>query len=145
MSANVDLVRSIYAAREGRDSGPTEWADAKIEFVFADGPEPGRWTGVTGMRGAWRDFMSAWEDYRLVVDELRELDHERVLVLGHYTGRGKASGVELGQVGAEGASVYHLRDGKVTKIVGYFDQKHALADLGIAPEGATPAKRAVSE
>ena len=145
MSANMDLVRSIYAAREGRDSGPTEWAHAKIEFVFADGPEPGRWTGVTGMRGAWRDFMSAWEDYRLVVDELRELDHERVLVIGHYTGRGKASGVELGQVGAKGASVYHVRDGKVTKIVGYFDQKHALADLGIAPEGATPAKRAVSE
>jgi hypothetical protein len=77
-SNNVQLVRSIYAARAGRSSNPTEWADADIEFVFADGPSPGRWTGITGMREAWREFVAAWDDYRLVVDQFRELDEERV-------------------------------------------------------------------
>jgi ketosteroid isomerase-like protein len=133
-SNNVQLVRSIYAARAGRSSNPTEWADADIEFVFADGPSPGRWTGITGMREAWREFVAAWDDYRLVVDQFRELDEERVLVLGHYGGRGKASGVDIGKMGARGASLYHVRNGQVTKIVGYFDRKRALADIGLGPE-----------
>jgi ketosteroid isomerase-like protein len=133
-SANVELVRSIYAARAGRSSNPTEWADADIEFVFADGPSPGRWTGIGGMREAWREFVAAWEDYRLVVDEFRALDEERVLVLGHYRGRGKASGVDIGKMGARGASLYHVRNGKVTKIVGYFDRERALADIRRARE-----------
>jgi ketosteroid isomerase-like protein len=131
-------VRSIYAARAGRSSNPTEWADSQIEFVFADGPSPGRWTGITGMRQAWREFVAAWDDYRLVVDEFRELDEERVLVLGHYGGKGKASGVDIGKMRAKGASIYHVRDGKVTKIVGYFDRERALADLGLASEDGAP-------
>ncbi len=134
-SANVELIRSIYAARAGRSSNPSEWADADIEYEMADGPSPGRWTGITGMRQAWREFVAAWEDYHLDVDEFRELDEERVLVLGHYRGRGRTSGVDLGKMGTEGASLYHLRDGKVTKIVGYFDRDRALAELGLAPEG----------
>jgi hypothetical protein len=43
-SANVELVRSIYAAHErGEWSG--KWADPAIEFVRVDGPELGTWTG----------------------------------------------------------------------------------------------------
>jgi hypothetical protein len=38
-------------------------------------------------------------------------------------------------MGAKGASIYHVRDGKVTKIVGYFDRERALTDLGLAMEG----------
>lgn len=31
--------------------------------------------------------------------------------------------------------MFHLRDGKVIKLVIYFDRGHALADLGLAREG----------
>jgi hypothetical protein len=68
------------------------------------------------------------------VDEYRELDDERVLVLSHYSGRGKTSGLELGQIQAKGAGLFHVRRGKVTKLVIYFDREHAFADLGLAPE-----------
>jgi hypothetical protein len=37
-------------------------------------------------------------DTWLVSRENVELDHERILVLGHQGGRGKTSGLELGQV-----------------------------------------------
>ena len=29
------------------------------------------------------------------------------------------------------ATIYHVREGKVTKMVIYFDRGHALADLGL--------------
>src|ERR671910_847723 len=78
-SANVDLVLSIYAAWERGDYGSTEWAHPDIEWVRADGPDPGSWTGVAGHATAWRDFLSAWEDYRIEVEGYRELDRGRVL------------------------------------------------------------------
>ena len=44
-----------------------EWADPEIEFVVADGPEPGSWTGLPAMAEASRDFLGAWEDCRVEV------------------------------------------------------------------------------
>jgi ketosteroid isomerase-like protein len=83
------------------------------------------------MAEGWRDWLSAWEEYRTEVDEYRELDGERVLVLDRRSGRGKTSGLEIGQVRTKGASVLHVREGKVTRIVSYVDREHALTDLGL--------------
>jgi ketosteroid isomerase-like protein len=84
------------------------------------------------MAEAWRDFLSTWEDWRPKAEEYRELDDERVLVLVMTAaGRGKTSGLEVGQLGAEGANLLHIRDGKVTKFVFYWDRDLALADLGL--------------
>jgi len=134
MSANLDLVRSIFADWERRDFRSADWADPEIDYVFADGPTPGTWTGLAGMAEVWRDWLSAWEDMNVEAQEYRELDDERVLVLSRYSGRGKASGLELGQMEAKGATLFHIRDGKVTRFVGYWDRKRALADLGLATE-----------
>lgn len=76
----------------------------------------------------WREFVSAWERYRLDVDAYRELDNERVLVLYQRIGRGKASGMDLGQLRTKGATVFHVREGKVTRLVSYVEPERALAD-----------------
>jgi ketosteroid isomerase-like protein len=139
MSANFDLVRSIYEAWERGDYRSADWAHPEIEFVIADGPSPGSWTGRTGMAEAWGGVLSAWEDYRHYAAEYRELDEERVLVLTQASaGRGKTSGLELSQMTAKGANVFHIRDGKVTRLVLYFEGDHALADLGLVPEAGPP-------
>lgn len=64
------------------------------------------------MHEGWRDVLGAWEELGPRVDEYRELDHERVLVLFHYSGRGQTSGLELGQLRTHGANVFHVRAGK---------------------------------
>jgi hypothetical protein len=73
------------------------------------------------MAEAWRKRLSAAEDVRFEAEEFRELDDERVLVLQHFSGRGKTSGLDLGRVQAQGAALVYIRDGKVTKFVGYWD------------------------
>jgi len=107
-SANLKLVRSIYAAWERGDYGSAEWADPEIEYVFADGPTPGTWTGLAGMAEVWRDWLSAWDGLSVAAEEYRELDGERVLVLTLYTGRGKTSGLELAQMRTQGATMFHI-------------------------------------
>ena len=134
-SPNLDLVRSIYAGWARGDRSSVEWAHPEIEVVIADGPSPASWTGLAGMAEAARDFVSAWEDLRTEAEEYRELDDEQVLVLDHRSGRGKTSGLELSQIRTQGAHLFHIRDGKVTRLVRYMDRDRAFADLGLAPEG----------
>ena len=134
-SANLDLVRSIYAAWERGDFRSTEWAHPEIEFVRPDGPEPGTCIGIPAMSQMTRDILTAWDDLRQVPDELQEVDAERVLVLFRATGRGKMSGVDLQ---SKWANVFHLHDGKVTRILLYYDRDRAFADLGLAPEDDAP-------
>jgi hypothetical protein len=93
-SANVELVRAIFADWERGDFTSAEWADPDIEYEYADGP----WPGVAGMAERVRAVLAAWRDLRIYVDEYRELDDERVLVLVRRSGRGRASGLELDEL-----------------------------------------------
>jgi hypothetical protein len=138
MSANLDLVRSICADWERGDFSSTEWAHAEIEFTRPDGPAPGTWTGIAGMADGWRDVLGAWENVRLVAEEYRNLDDERVLVLMRMAGRGKASGLDLSETLTKGATLFRIRDGEVTRLDAYARAENALADLGLPAEGGSP-------
>ena len=131
MSENLDLVRSILAAWEQADFRSVAWAHPQIEYILLGGPEPGKWDGLAAMTASVRSFMSAWEDYGITAEDLRELDDERVLALVRLSGRGKTSGLEIADTHAQGAEVWHVRDGTVTRLVMYWDRDHALADLGL--------------
>jgi ketosteroid isomerase-like protein len=130
-STNLDLVRSIYADWERGDFSEAEWADPEIECVFADGPDPASSTGLAGMAASMRAWISAWEDFRVQAEEYRELDAERVLTLVRLSARGKASGLELGQMLTKGANLFHIRVGRVSRVVIYADRERAFADLGL--------------
>jgi ketosteroid isomerase-like protein len=130
--ANVELVRTVCTPWERGDFGSAEWAHHDIEFAFADGPTPGTWTGVAAMNDAWREALTAFEGLVVRVEQYLQLDDERVLVLMHNTGHGKASGFDLGQLENRGANLFHVREGKVTKLVLYFDRARALEAVGLS-------------
>ena len=130
-SENLELVRSLYARWSRGDFTWLDWTDPEIEFVIADGPAAGTWTGLAGMTEAFRELTSAWTGHRTEPEEYRELDGERVFVLIRVHGRAKISGMDLAEMNARAASLFHVRNGKVTKIVAYGDREQALADLGL--------------
>jgi hypothetical protein len=69
MSENLELVRSIFAGWERGDFRSVEWAHSEIELVIADGPQPGRCTGVAGMTR----FVLYWDtDHALAALGLEE-------------------------------------------------------------------------
>jgi ketosteroid isomerase-like protein len=131
-SRNLDVVRSMFAAWERGDFSSFEWAHPEIEWTVADGPSPGTSMGMAQAREGWRSQLSAWEALCFKAEEYRELEDDRVLVLTRASGRGKRSGLDLGQTQAHGAAVCRLRAGKVIKLVTYFDRERAFADLGLA-------------
>ena len=138
MSANLDLVRSIYAGWERGDFSSTAWVDVDIEYGIVGVPEilSQTWRGLTGAREGVRAVLGVMELRQIEAEEYRELDGSEVLVLDRRVGRLKRSGMEFGtgtsvRDGGFGAHVFHVRDGKVTKLVAYFDRGRALADLGL--------------
>ena len=136
MSANLDLVHSIYADWERGNFSSVGWADPEIEYVEA---EMGRFPrtsshGVIGLAEAARARLEVLEDVRELAEEYRELDDGRVLVLNLTRGRWKRSGIELGVSKSRpwvGAHLFHIRDGKVTKLVVYGSRDSTFADLGL--------------
>ena len=136
MSASLDLVHSIYADWERGNFSSVGWADPEIEYVEA---EMGRFPrtsshGVIGLAEAARARLEVLEDVRELAEEYRELDDGRVLVLNLTRGRWKRSGIELGVSKSRpwvGAHLFHIRDGKVTKLVVYGSRDSTFADLGL--------------
>jgi hypothetical protein len=86
------------------------------------------------MAEGWRSFLKTWEGFRTEATGYRELDGERVLVLARFGGRGKTSGLELGRMRTNSAALFHCQNGKVTKLVIYWDGQRALS---FPPRGVT--------
>jgi ketosteroid isomerase-like protein len=129
-SSNLDLVRSIYADWARGDFSKADWADPNVEWVSPERLELGRSTGLDGIAAAFREWATTWEDFRIEADEFIEVDADRVLVLVHCAGRGKMSGVDVGQLPGSTA-VFYLRGGKVLRYITYWDRDRAFADVGL--------------
>jgi hypothetical protein len=86
----------------------------------------------------WRRFLSAWDEFRPEAEEFRELDNERVLVIVYWIGRGKTSGLELGHMRTKAVTLFHIRGGKVTRLLLYAEGQRALENLGLAPQPGSP-------
>ena len=129
MSENLDLVRSIYADWERGDFSRVEWAHPEIEFGFADGPEPGHWTGRDEMSHHYAGWLRGFQGFRAEPEQYIVADRNRILVFVENSGRGRTSGVEFEQHTV--ANYFEIHEGRVTRLILYWDRDRALADLGL--------------
>jgi hypothetical protein len=79
---------------------------------MAEGPSPETWTGLTWMADTSRDFLGAWEGFRVEASEYGELgDGPRARAGPHQlAGEGKRNGA---WADADEERQSHIRDGRV--------------------------------
>jgi len=131
MSANLEFVRSIYEAWGQGDFSSVEWADADIEYIYADGIQAGTSVGMQGMYDAFSDWIGVFRDWTVKGDDYIELDGDHVLVPFSSTALVKRSGPDGERLRSDGATLFQMRDERVTRIVQYNERDHAFAVLGL--------------
>ena len=103
------------------------------DVVFIrSGPDGGEYHGIEGLGAAWRDFLAAWEDFRIQTEGVVEGDAGVYVLLIQLQGRGKGSGVSID---AEVANLVTMRDGRIARLEMHWDRETALTAAG-AGEGA---------
>jgi hypothetical protein len=128
---NVNIMRQGYDAFNRGDIDAVtgimdpeiEWQEPDVEGLPDRGTHHGLEAVVNNVFGAVAEH---WDEFRAVADEFLDAD-DRVVVLGHFRVRGKATGKT---VDAPFAHVWTLRDGKVVHHRNYVDTATFLQSLG---------------
>jgi ketosteroid isomerase-like protein len=109
-------------------SAPFLTPDFECVFVRED---VGRaaYSGPDGLRAGFLDWLSPWESYHGVVEDVIDARDGRVLVLTRDHARPKGANAEVYFVGAP---VWTVRDGKVARIEFYWNRAEALAAAGLS-------------
>ncbi len=92
--ANVEIVKRVINAYNWSDlDASDELCTPDFEWSTVMGAiEVEMFRGRAGIESYFEALDDAWEEFRVVAEELRDLG-ERVLVLGRFEGRGRGSGV----------------------------------------------------
>jgi ketosteroid isomerase-like protein len=84
--------------------------------------------GREGIHQFWTTYRNELEDFKVDLQELRDVGHGRVVLLGHIRFRGQASRIEvespLGQV-------ITIRDKKMFRAMDYLSHEEALEAVGL--------------
>jgi ketosteroid isomerase-like protein len=128
--SNLGTVRSaLRALKDGDVPGVIRWLDADVEMIpIRAAMEGTSYRGHEGFRQFYADITDDWDDYRPDAEDIRDIGEDRVLVVGKFHGRGKASGVE---VETPAVWVCQLRDARITNVRFYNDEHAALEALGL--------------
>ena len=97
-----------------------------VVFVVS-GPDGAEHYGIDGLTHAWRDFLSAWEDFRIESDRIVAGRQDQYALLIRLKARGKGSGVDTD---AEVANVVQMRDGRIARLEMFWDRTAALSAAG---------------
>jgi ketosteroid isomerase-like protein len=127
---NVEIVRRALEAFSGGDADTfVALATPDMEWKTGLGAVEGEvFHGHDGIRTYFDRLASAWDLFRFLADEYRDLG-DVVLVLGRLEGHGRGGGVPVDSpVGA----VWDLRGGKIFRLRAYLDHDAARAAAGLS-------------
>jgi hypothetical protein len=94
------------------------YSSARLDYV-----------GLDGFVAAWRDWTSAYESFRIEVDEMIDAG-DKVVSLVRQTGIPKGAGAEIE---TRAAAVWIVSDGRVSRVEFHLDPDAALRAAGIDP------------
>jgi ketosteroid isomerase-like protein len=97
-----------------------------VVFVRA-GPDGGEYHGLEGLGAAWRDFLGAWDEFRIAAEGVVPGRKDTYVLLLTLHGRGKGSGLVMEQ---EVANLVRMRDGRVARLEMFWDRDAALRAAG---------------
>jgi ketosteroid isomerase-like protein len=131
MSAeNVETIRRGFDHFQAEGDFDPEITAADFVWdmsTFAGWPEQRTYDGIEGARQFLRDWLDAWEEWELEVEDFRDAG-EKVVVIARQHGRSKATGLE---VDMHFAQVFTVRDGKQVRMEMYADPAAALEAVGL--------------
>jgi ketosteroid isomerase-like protein len=116
--------------QRGEFWNPEPYAE-DVVFVRS-GPDGGEYHGLDGLGAAWRDFLSAWEDFRIEPQGVVPGDGGVYVLLLRLQAQGKGSGVAID---AEVANVVRMRSGRIERLEMFWDREAALAAAGGRDDG----------
>jgi ketosteroid isomerase-like protein len=130
---NVEIVRRVFeAAADGDTAAVFALYDRDIEWD-ASGTQRGALTGKVvhghdAVRAWLEEFYGIWEAVNDDLEELIEVDDDRVLSLFTQRGHGSASGIVVEE---RLGGVWTVRERKVVKVVWYASTEEALDACGL--------------
>jgi len=128
---NLAVVREAYAAIELRDFPALLALLAPgIELHDPDLPGGGTFSGHDGVMRYLNEALGGFEQHRLDVEELVEVDRKRVVAAIHQTVRARGSDADIE---LRDAHVWTLADGRVARIETFLDLAAALRAVGLDP------------
>ncbi len=126
--ANV-VRRGFEEMRSGEYEGGVWHPD--VEVVNAAGwVIETSYRGHDGLRRWWADLAEAFHGFGIELDEVIEVDDERVLTTQRFLGRFRATGLPFD---GAWASILWVRDGKIVRAEGHLTKGRALRAAGLTP------------
>ena len=130
-SEDIELLRRGYSAwNRGDVEGVLEIVSDQVELhpVLGDVVLADTFRGHDGMRHWYETIHSSLADFRAEVEDVIEVGDGRYVVLLHFSGRGRASGVE---VTLDGAHLVTVRDRLLVRLEGFENREEALRAAGV--------------
>ena len=136
---NVEIVRRIYelfagdwTAGDSSEATMSEFVDPDIHIDMTRRViNPASYHGYEGVRRVRDEVREVWDEWSTFPERLIDAG-DSVVVIETQRGRGASSGLEV--AGDRWASIWKLRDGRVTLFSGYHPIEEALEAAGLGEE-----------
>lgn len=126
---DADIVEAVEDDEAWFESGKLMDATAPIRFITGGGAEmaAGPFRGAAGCRQGWREWVAPWEHFRMIIEEVRVVDAETILVLVRTIGLLPGSDK---QVVEDAAAVMKVEEGRIVAMDHYLDREMAIREAG---------------
>jgi ketosteroid isomerase-like protein len=129
----IDLTRRAFDAIARGDFGFIQELMAPDVVIVQppEVPDAKTYEGRDAAIRSWEDWPQQWEDFRIELVEVIDVDDDTVISVTRQHGRGRDSGIEME---FDVYFVFHARDELMTRLEMFFSREQALKAAGAPPE-----------